>query len=187
MSSANRNKIKKWFITFPHSGEYTPKSFILTLFTLACIVSVAGCVETHEDGITPHIHINVHLKYGLTKAQILGKIRRVFPNDFMRIDVRSTRQSPAKAKDGYLGKECSSVYFHENDTEINLKKKRKRLLEYNVCAMTFGEDVWGLISIDDTIPLWDNMIGVRENLIRGNVIWAIKANDPWWVVDLEQL
>ena len=182
--NANRNKVKKWFITFPHSGEYTPKNFILSLFTLACIVSCAGCMETHEDGITPHLHVNLHLSYGLTKSQLLGKIRRVFPNDYMRIDVRSTRQSPIKAKEGYLAKEAVDVYFYENNEEKTLAKKKKILLEYNTCAMTFDTDVWGLISIDKTIPVWDTLLRVRENLERGNVIWTIKPNDPWWVVDI---
>lgn len=185
----NRNKIKKWFITFPHSGEYTPKSFTMALFTLACIVSVVGVPETHEDGITPHIHVNIHLKYGLTKSQFLGKIQRVFPNDYCRIDIRSTRESPKKAKEGYLAKECPRelIWYYENENEILTAEKKKRLLEYNVCAMTFGTDVWGLISIEQTIPLWDNLLGVRENLVRGNVIWTINADDPWWVIDLEEL
>ncbi len=189
MSSANRNKIKKWFITFPHSGDYTPETFTLKLFTKACIICACGVPETHDDGITPHIHVNIHLKYGLTKSQFLGKIKRIYPNDYMRIDIRSTRQNPAKAREGYLSKECplELVWYYQNNNELDLAKKKKRLLEYNICAMTFGEDVWGLINIDATISLWNINIPVRENLVNGNVIWTIEPTDPWWVIDLNQL
>ncbi len=107
---ANRNKVKMWFITFPHSGSYTPEIFCNTLFNRErCITGVAGVQETHDDG-EPHIHLNVKLEFPLTKSQILNSCRIKFPNDYKRIDLRPTRQRYDKAD--YLHKE-GNVFFWE--------------------------------------------------------------------------
>ncbi len=178
----NRNKVKKWFITFPHSGEYTPKSFTLHLFTLACIVAVAGCQETHDDGVTPHLHINIHLNYGLTKTQLLGKIQKKFPDEYKRIDVKSTREFPKSARDGYLSKEDANVWYW-TDEIVNLEKKiKKDLGEYNAMSFRTGgtDDYIGLMDIDKTILKWNYSLSIKDNCREGNVIWSYKAKYPWY-------
>jgi len=89
MTTINRNKCRMWFITFPQSGTYSPEEFLDKLFARRTVTGVAGVQETHEDG-SPHIHLNIKLEFGLTKSQILNSCRIKFPEDYKRIDIRST-------------------------------------------------------------------------------------------------
>lgn len=176
---ANRNKVLKWFITFPHSREYTPKSFLLSLFTLACVVSVAGCRETHDDGVTPHLHLNIHLKknYGLTKTQLLKKIENKFPDDFKRIDVRTTRESPKKAKEGYLSKEDADVYYWTD--EVHNQEKKKEKWKRDICNLMLSSPhfLWK-INLKETCSdsNWDNMLGKSKG-----IVWHTDADSPFRV------
>lgn len=189
--SINRNKVKRWFITFPHSGEYTPETFLLKIVPLSCIESACGCVETHSDGITPHIHINVHHKYGLTKAQFLNKIRASFPNDYQRIDIRSTRESVESARTGYLSKESINVWYYTNENEAKEKKKLKKLKDYNQNCLKrrhWGSwEFWGLLDIDKTMPLFNYDLSYKENFLAGNVIWIDEPSNPWWIGEDEEM
>lgn len=184
----NRNKVKMWFITFPHSGEYTPQSFITALFTLACIVGVAGCRETHSDGITPHIHINLHLKYGLTSSQLLGKIKRTFPDEYKRIDVRPTRQRPEKAKEEYLAKESTSVYSYSNNVELEKGKVKKMLREYNRASLDLNlyDNHLGIVNIEATTEKWNLNLTKRENFQCEYIVWVMKPKDPWYMGEEDQ-
>lgn len=188
-SSINRNKVKRWFITFPHSGEYTPDTFLLKIVPLSCIESACGCVETHSDGITPHIHINLHHRYGLTKAQFLNKIRGTFPDDYMRIDIRSTRESVESAREGYLSKESINVWYYTCESEKLKKKIEKRLRRYNYdCLKWDGPsacEFWGLLDVGKSIPIFNNDLSFRENFTLGNVIWIDYPRRPWWLEENE--
>lgn len=165
-SRQNRNKVKQWFITFPHSGEYTPKKFLLSIVTLSCIVSACGCVETHEDGITPHIHVNLNHKYGLTKSQFLNKIKGAFPNDYMRIDIRPTRESVERAREGYLSKEAVDVWYYTNDNVLLEKKIKKKIYSWNSMENTF----MGKINVSKTLENWCHDKDFYENL-KTNAVW----------------
>ena len=102
--NSNRNKVKSWFLTYPHSGDTTPDGFIDLLFTPRerMIEGWSGCKETHENG-EPHLHANVKLKHGISKANLLNRMRQIFPETYKRIDIRPTRQHYGKAD--YLFKE----------------------------------------------------------------------------------
>lgn len=165
MTGVNRNRITKWFITFPHSGDLTPSGFIWKLFTECGVLSVAGVKETHEDGITPHLHINVHLvnKYGLSKSNMLLKIKRLFPDDYKRIDIKPTRQSVEKAKQGYLSKE-GDVYYWNNTQLISDKKREKYIYDfkkvYHRCKMY-------CVDLEATLheTNWDNILGRPKRIV----------------------
>lgn len=189
----NGNGCVQWFLTYPHSGEYTPKSFFLTLFTLGCITGVAGCRETHSDGITPHLHLNFKLKYKLTKVQILNKFKRIHPNDYMRINIQTTRQTPDQAREGYLAKEnkVEDIWFWTDDELEEEKKMKKKLEDYNrKCKMLssheYGsrtaEEYWGYINVAETLKKnkWNYALNLKENFNNDAVIFSIYPDEPWW-------
>lgn len=182
----NRNKVVKWFITFPHSGSWTPQSFTEILFSYPGIVAVAGCQETHEDGVTPHIHINIHLeqKYGLTKAQLLRKITAKFPDDFKRIDIRPTYDSAVKARDGYLSKEDANVWFWNSDVRDRERRIKRDIQWYNKQVVKMMNPiVWGIIDEDKSKSKWNPDASILDNLLNGDVIFSVEAQDPWWELD----
>lgn len=99
----NRNPVGMWFITFPQSN-LSKGEFLKKVWTDTQLLEYAVCEETHEDG-KPHLHANIKLRYKISYATMLSKIKKSFPNDYKRIDFRTTRQSVSKAIDGYLTKE----------------------------------------------------------------------------------
>lgn len=173
----NGNEVVKWFITFPHSGEYTPKSFCLSLFTLACIVSVCGVKETHSDGITPHIHLNLHCKYKLSKVQFLKKIKEIHPDNYMRIDVRPTRESTERAKEGYLSKEAVDIWYYSNDIVKQQKKLEKKLMNWN---KRYDSELVGKVNVVETMLKWDYEMSFKENLER-NFVYEDKPREDMFV------
>jgi len=170
VTTRNRNAVVKWFITFPHSGEYTPKAFCLSLLTLSCIVSVCGVRETHSDGITPHIHLNLHSKYKLTKVQFLKKIQELHPEDYKRIDIRPTRESPEKAKEGYLSKEGVDIWYYSNDTVKQQKALEKKLTNWN---RRYDVELSGKVNVIETMKKWDYEMSFSENKMN-NFIYEVE-------------
>lgn len=165
MVAGNRNRIMKWFMTFPHSGEVSPSEFIWKLFTEEGVLSVAGVRETHEDGVTPHLHINVHLcdKYGLSKSNMLLKIQRVFPDDYKRIDIKPTRQSVEKARVGYLSKE-GDVYYWTNKQLVGKKKREKYI---NELKRVYHRNSMYCIDLEATLleTNWDYTLGKPKTIV----------------------
>jgi len=137
MTTINRNKCRMWFITFPQSGTYSPEEFLDKLFARRTVTGVAGVQETHEDG-SPHIHLNIKLEFGLTKSQILNSCRIKFPEDYKRIDIRSTRQHYKNAD--YLHKE-GEVFLWERPG-LGSRAKR-RAIERNL--RSGYQDLYGVI------------------------------------------
>ena len=104
---SNRNAVKQFFITFPNSsGVATKESFLCKIWTESQMVSFCVVEELHESG-EPHLHANIKLRYATTKAKLLRKLVKCFPNDYKRIDVRPTRETPDRAREGYLSKDCN--------------------------------------------------------------------------------
>lgn len=126
----NRNCVKQFFITFPNSsGVCTKETFLSCVWTDTQLDSFCVVEEHHESG-EPHLHANIKLKYGMPKQKVLKKMERCFPNDYKRIDVRPTRETPDKARQGYLSKEGSPEdCFYKKD----LRGKRN-FLEWLIYA-----------------------------------------------------
>lgn len=125
----NRNKIFQWFITFPQCGEITVTEFLKKCFTETQLEEYAGVIENHDDG-GKHIHVNIKLKFGLTKVKLLNLMRIKYPDDYKRIDMRSTRQKCKQAADGYLSKEGNDVTSKLIDRESAKKKKRSEAYKF---------------------------------------------------------
>lgn len=114
----NGNKIGQWFLTFPQSGNID-KNFILEIWTDYQLLEYAVCKETHEDG-NPHLHANVRLRYKITKPELLTKLKKAFPNTYLRITIGGTTQKPREAANGYLSKEMD-----KNDLFTKFIEKKK--------------------------------------------------------------
>ncbi|AXQ65563.1 MAG: replication-associated protein [Cressdnaviricota sp.] len=102
MSTANRNKVIQWEITFPQSGE-TPKDTFHSCFPPATYSICAK--EAHADG-NPHLHLGIKLKKGISKSNLLKFVEKRFPNDYKRIHV-----SPIKSWDQWID------YCHKEDAD----------------------------------------------------------------------
>jgi len=85
MTSKNRNPIQKWAITFPQSGEMEKKKFIESFPENEAYVCGK---EKHEDGGN-HLHLGIKLKKGISFANMLKWIQKVFPNDWKRMDLKA--------------------------------------------------------------------------------------------------
>ncbi len=171
---SNRNKVKSWFVTFPHSGSATPEVFSSYVWQPRerMIEGLSGCEETHEDG-SPHIHINVKLKHGVSKANLLNRLRQKYPNDYKRIDIRPTRQNFNKAD--YLFKEDLAPYTWENPEYMSggtfqKNKERNRVQKvYERLNGVYGEAKWLVwngytLNVDKNMERYD--LWVEEDASR---------------------
>lgn len=158
---SNRNKVKSWFVTFPHSGSATPEVFSSYVWQPRerMIEGLSGCEETHEDG-SPHIHINVKLKHGVSKANLLNRLRTKYPNDYKRIDIRPTRQNFKQAD--YLYKEDLSPYSWENPDYqqggvVSLKKARQKAYNWYSKSRELLSGIWDdwRLDVNKTMEVWD--------------------------------
>lgn len=136
--TTNRNCIKQWFITFPQCGNVKVEEFLRHSWTSVQLEEYSGVVEKHDtDGV--HIHVNIKLKYGLSKAKMLNLMRIKYPDAYKRIDIRPTRQSCAKAKEGYLSKEGGEVFSKIQDIEsVKAKKKKAVFDKIKLMELQFG-------------------------------------------------
>lgn len=97
----NRNKCKQWFYTFPQTNEekFNFRDNLQDIHTMKYYKIVQ---ETHKDG-GKHLHAVIVLNKGLSKSQILKKIKNKYPDNYKRIDVQSIRS--VKHAINYLSKE----------------------------------------------------------------------------------
>lgn len=100
----NRNKCKQWFYTFPQTTE-EKHIFRDKLQKIHSLKYYKIVQETHKDG-GKHLHAVIVLKNGLSKSQILKKLKNIYPDCYKRIDVQSTRS--IKHAIQYLSKEDTS-------------------------------------------------------------------------------
>ena len=160
---SNRNKVKSWFVTFPHSGSATPEIFSSYVWQPRerLIEGLSGCEETHEDG-SPHIHMNIKLKHGISKANLLNRLRQKYPNDYKRIDIRPTRQNFKQAD--YLFKEDLAPYSWENPDYVsggvmeNNRRRRKVLEHYRTMCILMGNWKGYDLDIDKCMTRYDEWI-----------------------------
>lgn len=99
-----RNAIKQWSVTFPKSGEVSRQKFAESMPPYE---EVTVSLEAHEDG-SPHLHMAIKLKKGLSKSNMLKWIAVKWPNDFKRIDIEPTRS--VKQWSDYIQKEDPEAY-----------------------------------------------------------------------------
>lgn len=105
MTNQKYRKIKKWFFTFPQSGERS-EFWIFSLWPQDAyfLESVCGVKESHESG-DPHLHFAVHLKHGISKMQLLTKIKALEPEDWKRIKIDPMKMTVEHMHENYLAKE----------------------------------------------------------------------------------
>lgn len=101
----HRHTITKYFITFPQT-EISPQYFISKISNLGIHHSITA-QETHQDG-NHHLHSIIFFYDKISKPSILRVLKAHFPEDYMRIHVRSLK-SYEKAKQ-YLYKEDHNPY-----------------------------------------------------------------------------
>jgi len=123
------------------------------------IEGLSGCEETHEDG-SPHIHINVKLKHGVSKANLLNRLRKKYPNDYKRIDIRPTRQNFKQAD--YLFKEDLAPYSWENPDYVtggivSQKKWRQKAENWYINSRQLLSGVWDdwKLDVKKTMEVYD--------------------------------
>lgn len=130
-SKTNRNPIKQWSITFPKSGIVTREEFVKSFPPHDEVIC---SMEEHEDG-SPHLHLAIKLKKGLSKCGMLKWIQAKWKNDYKRIDIEPTR-SLKQWKD-YIMKEDPEAYEwnckEEMASDVMLIKieKSRKIVEEN--------------------------------------------------------
>ena len=116
--TTNRNRIKRWFITYPKCGQTTKTSFARTILRQYKCAYLKAVQETHQDG-TPHLHVYLVLQNANTHAQFLKFITKSYPDNWKRIHLQSVRNPKATLQ--YLEKEDSEPFVVGT-----LPKPRKR-------------------------------------------------------------
>lgn len=99
----NRNKVQKYFITFPQTN--VQKSEILDILLIMYptdIVYFKCSQETHEDG-GKHLHFLIIFKKGVAKHNMIKFFRDTYPDDYKRIKIEVIRSVIHSVK--YLDKE----------------------------------------------------------------------------------
>lgn len=142
----NRNKCKQWFITFPKCRGITVMEFLTHVWTDGQLEEYAGVMEKHEQeesvGEDPwggwHFHVNVKLKFGLSKSKMLNLMKIKYPEDYKRIQVESTRQRCVDARDGYLSKEGQEVF---SKIEDKVAKNTRRMLTQISAAQRVADGI----------------------------------------------
>lgn len=155
----------------PHSGSLTPEGFIKKIWCPfeRYLEGMTGCEETHEDGVTPHLHTNVKLLHGISKANLLNRLRVVFPDDYKRIDLGPTRQHYSKAD--YLYKEDLNPFTweHPNVKKRGPKgKKRRYMIQY--CQHILTTFTWNYpwkFDMEKTMAKWDDLIEDDPDKVLG--------------------
>lgn len=100
-TTTNRNPCKQWFITFPQT-KTDKHSFRDALQSINPLKYYKIAEETHRDGGL-HLHAVVVLTQSMPKSAILRKLKIIYPDDYKRIDVQSTRS--IKHALAYISKE----------------------------------------------------------------------------------
>lgn len=123
----NRNPIMQWAITFPKVNMMKEPISKEDFYKYVPPAEYVICAqEEHEDG-TPHFHMGVKLKKGISKSKMLKWLETKFPNDNMRINIQAI-----KSWDNW------NDYCHKEDPEPfvygmlnnNRKSKTEQYREY---------------------------------------------------------
>lgn len=171
--SNNRNKKKRWFITFPQWGE-TPKQELLdthkAMFAPDTIIEYVIARETHADGGI-HYHMIVVLKNGINKQGLLKKYEAIYPNDYKRVDVGSVKNMRSAME--YLRKEDPTPLEDTQEAQREWERKEneaRRALTGDEARLYFANVMLG------------DLIGRRIQLTPPRLINAsreIGSNGSW--------
>ncbi len=106
MTQQKYRKIKKWFFTFPDSKDRS-EHWIFKLWKSDIYFYEAACgvKEAHDDTGKAHLHFAVHLKHGISKLQLLDKVKALEPEDWKRIHFVPMRNTVDEQHSKYLSKE----------------------------------------------------------------------------------
>lgn len=153
----NQPNLKKWFLTFPHSGT-TTKEEALARLQIVLKGSLDGCLiaqELHADG-TPHLHIGLWLKKAVktTNSRFFDFVCGKHGN-YLKM------RSPAGTLE-YLHKSDANPLSHGTIPSRAVKKRSKRNLD--------GKDSGGPRALKST--------SIAEAIRSGASIRQIFEADP---------
>lgn len=121
----SNNPRSQYFITIPQSGDLVrdlsdklpPTTYMLS------------AMEEHEDG-SPHLHILIKLRSGLSKAKFLSYLKHKFPDDYKRIDVSIVQKDEnMKYVEDYCRKEDPNVFIIGSYGKIKKRPTLKVILK----------------------------------------------------------
>lgn len=153
MPITNRNPILQWFITFPKSGDVSKIAFSDFLTKVKPIQYLKAVSETHSDG-TPHLHVIVKFKKGITKSQFLNEIQLSYPNDNKRIQVEPIRSLDHTID--YIDKEDTEPYI------LGRKPISTSKLQFYASQLTFTNTLLGT-NFTTAEELYDFYISSRDS------------------------
>ncbi len=134
MTKQTYRKIKKWFITFPDSKDRS-EFWIWKLWKADIYFYEAACgvKEMHDETGKAHLHFAVHLKHGISKSQLLNKIKAIEPDDWKRVHVVAMKSTVDRCHEEYLAKEGVPWvrYFRESHEDY---LRRTDPWFYNQCV-----------------------------------------------------
>lgn len=113
----NRNRLVRWFITYPKC-ELTKMAFSRVILQVHACLYLKAVQETHKDG-THHLHVYLVLKNAISHAQFLNFFKKSYPDNWKRIHLKPVRNPKATLQ--YLDKEDSEPFVVGT-----LPKPRKR-------------------------------------------------------------
>lgn len=117
----NRNPIKQWFFTFPKSN-ITKEDFASAIEDLRQPDYYKVALEHHADG-SPHLHAVVKFTTGVSKTNLLKKIRYQFPDDYKRIDIQPVRSIQKSIE--YISKEDPQPIENRPYTGVITSERKK--------------------------------------------------------------
>lgn len=109
-SDNNKNPGRQFLITLPTWEKVSDYKLWIDK-NLPPHLYVAMCAETHKDGKNHH-HIVIHTKSEISKSNLLTRFKKIFPNDYARIDVRKIRKDTINHCIDYLDKEDPHTWKH---------------------------------------------------------------------------
>jgi len=130
----NRNRLVRWFITYPKC-ELTKMAFSREILQVHACKYLKAVQETHQDG-THHLHVYLVLENAISHAQFLNFFKKVYPNDWKRIHLKPVRNPVATLQ--YLDKEDTEPFVVGNlPVPKNRRTPRQMYLDGTLSAWKF--------------------------------------------------
>lgn len=167
---SNRNPMKQFFITFPHSNVDKVNFRDALLRFDPDYYKIAE--EKHKDG-TPHLHGVIRTKNTFTKKFLLNYFAEKYPDDYKRIDIKPVRsiknsinylskedknplesgeyiekRNPVKASQTAFARECG---YDNVDQMLEYYRERDKSLD-EFAKLLFKEYQWHLQSPEFCMP-----------------------------------